>query len=129
MHNICHIKTITIVVHLWTSQKHWQTADDGCKWQDLFENNHGLRDLAPCLEQLVIDFEPSNRGKSQYYAYVDGGDTEDDSSPRQPGFDSFRDTLKRMVRVEKVSVWNLKDHGLEIATEKEMMGKADYTNH
>ncbi|MCJ1383062.1 hypothetical protein MMC17_006175 [Xylographa soralifera] len=135
MHNSQYIKKIIIVVHLWEVRHYGRKADDGCQWQDLFEDCDGLHNLVPCLEELTIEFEPNVRGKSRYYCYVDGGTGYIGSSGweqfsrREPSFDDFRDALKRMVRVEKVRVLNLEDSGLAHAMEDKMMGKEDDPGH
>jgi hypothetical protein len=76
---------------------------------------------------LFLDFEPSTRYKCWWNeTHVDGGRNADGdldrTQLRKAGFDSFRDTLRRTVRVPKAFVSNLSCWSLLQTMEMEMRG-------
>ncbi|MCJ1244340.1 hypothetical protein MMC30_001538 [Trapelia coarctata] len=130
MGNVKFITSLSIVVDLWDNSKNpelWK------QWHGfLGEESHGggLSWYFPGLKSLDIDFEPSSRMKERWgYSYVDGQPCSLyrrrlNQRPycRQSGFDSFVDTLRRTVRVKKVSMCHLHDQELMFALKQEMMG-------
>lgn len=128
--NVRFIRSLSITVDLWDngeSPNLWKL------WQGFLEdeaNGRGLGWHFPGLKSLQIEFEPSSRMNEPWgHVYVDGRPHHSyrrrfnqRPSRRQAGFDSFVDTLRRTVRVEKVRLWCLHDDALVSALEREMMG-------
>ena len=130
MGNIQFVTSLSITVDLWdnsTRPNFWKS------WQEFLEGDAYRRGLGwhfPGLKSLEIDFEPDSRIRQKYgHSYVDGRPDVNyqrrfNQRPfqRQEGFDSFVDTLRNTVRVDKVRLWNLHDGFLISALEQEMMG-------
>lgn len=131
------ITSLSIVIDLWDIGRTWRACpspDLWKHWQELFEgetNGRGLRWHFPGLKRLDIDFEPWSRLRGPADFFVDGQIHDDNhflrfERPygRQSGFDSFADTLRRTVRVERVRVFYLHDDDLIHDLEREMMDLA-----
>lgn len=124
--NLPFVTSIRIVIDLWDRSP--QDRALWLSWQDFFEDEErGLSWWLPGLKVLVLDFEPSTRYKCWWNeTHVDGGRNADGdldrTQLRKAGFDSFRDTLKRTVRVPKAFVSNLSCWSLLQTMEMEMRG-------
>ena len=132
MHNNQLVKHIRIVVDLWDDPPEHAFMDpDNSNWREwqeiLEEKDRGLKWHFPGLEKLEVDFESSELTSRLAQYYVDGGREtwggDPTVHPEQPGFASFRETLKQKVRVKHAEVDGLADNRrLAIEMAREMMG-------
>ncbi|MCJ1392233.1 hypothetical protein MMC18_005100 [Xylographa bjoerkii] len=145
MGNHMFVREIVIRINLWEERSRemineWKECEDHyLDWQQLLVRK-GLYYYFPSLRHLVLDFAPETYHLKflGFQAYVDGWASKlgSDRPPytfpgltmriigsygRQPGFDAFREVLKKYVRVKEVTVHGLEGYRLNIEMEREML--------